>query len=71
MFEKFRQVGDTLTDKPTGSGLGLAICKEIVEHMGGAIHVDSAPGKGSRFSFTLPVAGPARSALPAERAERR
>jgi signal transduction histidine kinase len=70
VFEKFRQVGDTLTDKPTGSGLGLAICKEIVEHMGGAIHVDSTPGKGSRFSFTLPVAGSARSALPAERAER-
>jgi adenylate cyclase len=56
VFEKFRQVGDTLTDKPTGTGLGLAICKEIVEHLGGSIGVQSEPGKGSHFSFTLPVA---------------
>lgn len=56
VFEKFRQVGDTLIDKPTGTGLGLAICKEIVEHLGGLIKVESALGKGSRFSFTLPVA---------------
>jgi signal transduction histidine kinase len=56
VFEKFRQVGDTLTDKPKGSGLGLPICKEIVEHHGGRIWVESAPGKGSTFAFTLPVA---------------
>jgi signal transduction histidine kinase len=56
VFEKFRQVGDTLTDKPTGTGLGLAICKEIVEHLGGEVRVQSELGKGSRFSFTLPVA---------------
>lgn len=56
VFEKFRQVGDTLTDKPKGTGLGLAICKEIVEHHGGTIGVTSELGKGSRFSFTLPVA---------------
>jgi signal transduction histidine kinase len=31
-FEKFKQVGDTLTDRPSGTGLGLPICKEIVEH---------------------------------------
>jgi len=62
VFEKFRQVGDTLTDKPTGTGLGLAICKEIVEHLGGSIRVESALGKGSRFSFTLPVADQADSA---------
>src|SRR5581483_75405 len=57
VFEKFKQVGDTLTDKPRGTGLGLPICKEIVEHHGGRIWVDSEPGKGSTFSFTLPALG--------------
>ncbi|HLA43904.1 MAG TPA: ATP-binding protein, partial [Aggregatilineales bacterium] len=55
VFEKFKQVGDTLTDKPQGTGLGLSICKEIVEHHGGRLRVESSPGKGSTFSFTLPV----------------
>jgi adenylate cyclase len=55
VFEKFKQVGDTLTDKPKGTGLGLPICKEIVEHHGGRIWVESAPGKGSTFSFSLPI----------------
>jgi signal transduction histidine kinase/CheY-like chemotaxis protein/ligand-binding sensor domain-containing protein len=57
VFEKFKQVGDTLTDKPKGTGLGLPICKEIVEHHGGRIWVESAAGHGSTFSFTLPLAG--------------
>jgi CheY-like chemotaxis protein len=55
VFERFKQVGDTLTDKPKGTGLGLPICKEIVEHHGGRIWVESEPGRGSTFSFTLPV----------------
>jgi CheY-like chemotaxis protein len=55
VFEKFKQVGDTLTDKPKGTGLGLPICKEIVEYHGGRIWVESAPGHGSTFSFTLPI----------------
>ena len=63
VFERFKQVGDTLTDKPKGTGLGLPICREIVEHHGGRIWVESALGKGSTFSFTLP--------LPADRRSRR
>jgi signal transduction histidine kinase/CheY-like chemotaxis protein len=55
VFEKFKQVGDTLTDKPKGTGLGLPICKEIIEHHGGTIWVDSEIGEGSTFSFTLPI----------------
>jgi signal transduction histidine kinase len=55
VFEKFRQVGDPLTGKPKGTGLGLAISKEIVEHHGGRIWFESEPGKGSTFSFSLPV----------------
>jgi signal transduction histidine kinase/DNA-binding response OmpR family regulator len=54
-FEKFKQVGDTLTDKPKGTGLGLSICKQIVEHHGGKIWVESELGQGSNFSFTLPI----------------
>jgi signal transduction histidine kinase/CheY-like chemotaxis protein len=64
VFEKFKQVGDTLTDKPKGTGLGLPICKEIVEYHGGRIWVESEPGKGSTFSFTLPLIGhPAKLGL--------
>ena len=55
VFEQFGQAGDTLTDKPRGTGLGLSICREIVEHHGGRLWLESELGKGSRFSFTLPV----------------
>ncbi|WP_432811537.1 response regulator [Pantanalinema sp. GBBB05] len=55
VFDKFKQVGDTLTDKPKGTGLGLPICKQIIEHHGGSIWVESETGKGSRFCFTLPI----------------
>ena len=55
VFEKFRQVGDTLTDKPKGTGLGLPISKEIVEHYKGNIWVESELGKGATFAFSLPV----------------
>ena len=55
IFQKFKQVGNTLSDKPQGTGLGLPICKEIVEYFGGKIWVESTPGKGSSFYFTVPV----------------
>ena len=56
IFEKFRQVGDTLTQKPAGTGLGLAICRQIVDRLGGRLWVESEAGRGSIFSFTLPLA---------------
>ncbi|CAN5241164.1 hypothetical protein BH20BAC1_BH20BAC1_03370 [soil metagenome] len=56
VFEQFKQVGgDTLTDKPKGTGLGLPICKEIIEHHGGRIWLESEVNRGSTFSFALPV----------------
>lgn len=56
VFEKFNQIGTSLTNKPKGTGLGLAICKHIVESHGGHIHFVSTPGVGSTFTFTLPIA---------------
>ena len=55
IFEKFRQGGDGLTNKPQGTGLGLPISRHIVEHHGGRLWVESPPGRGARFSFTLPL----------------
>ena len=55
VFEKFTQLGDTLTEKPHGTGLGLPITKEIVESQGGRIWLESEEGKGSTFFFTLPL----------------
>jgi Na+/proline symporter/signal transduction histidine kinase len=61
IFDKFVQAGDTLTDKPQGSGLGLYISRHIVEHHGGRLWVQSRPGEGACFSFTLPLGRPARA----------
>jgi DNA-binding response OmpR family regulator/anti-sigma regulatory factor (Ser/Thr protein kinase) len=55
IFEEFRQIDGTARRKFGGTGLGLALVKKFVQLQGGSIRVDSAPGKGSTFSFTLPV----------------
>ncbi len=55
VFDKFKQSGNTLTDKPKGTGLGLPISKEIIQKHGGTIWVESEIKKGSKFIFTLPI----------------
>jgi Na+/proline symporter/nitrogen-specific signal transduction histidine kinase len=55
IFERFRQLGDAVTGKPTGTGLGLAICRMIVMRLGGSIAVDDAPEGGALFKILLPT----------------
>ncbi|MGY6553729.1 MAG: ATP-binding protein [Wenzhouxiangella sp.] len=61
VFERFRQVGNSAGQ---GSGLGLPISRQIVEHFGGSMWLESSPGEGARFSFFLP-----RHPAPANAAE--
>ena len=61
IFSKFHQVGDKLTDKPHGSGLGLHISRQIIEHFGGRLWVESDVGRGACFSFTVPIGAGARA----------
>ncbi len=55
VFEKFRRSGDILTNDNQGTGLGLAITRQIVEYHGGTIYAESALGRGSTFTFMLPL----------------
>lgn len=63
LFQKFQQLTDPSGERPRGTGLGLAICKQLVELHGGAISVQSAPGRGTTFTFTLPIYQPDSPAL--------
>jgi GAF domain-containing protein len=55
IFEEFQQADSSITRKKGGTGLGLSIAKRIIEMHGGRIWVESQPGKGSTFYFTVPV----------------
>jgi signal transduction histidine kinase len=55
IFKPFQQIDSGITRQYEGTGLGLSICKRLVEMLGGTIWVESEWGKGSAFSFTLPV----------------
>ena len=59
IFEKFGQVASRQGGRVMSTGLGLTFCKLAVKAHGGHIEVESVPGEGSTFSFTVPLDGPA------------
>jgi Na+/proline symporter/signal transduction histidine kinase len=56
IFDKFRQAAHSTGSRPQGTGLGLPISAEIIAHLGGQLWVESQPGQGATFAFTLPLA---------------
>jgi len=80
LFERFSALATPTVSRAAGSGLGLSFCKQVIELLGGFIWVESMPGRGSLFGFSLPavaapaaapaplVAGPPTLPLPARRA---
>ncbi|OGF67211.1 MAG: hypothetical protein A2Y62_11830 [Candidatus Fischerbacteria bacterium RBG_13_37_8] len=66
IFKSFEQVDASTAREYGGTGLGLAITKQLVELHGGSIQVESEPGKGSRFSFTVPVSSAAAEEIAPE-----
>jgi two-component system sensor histidine kinase BaeS len=64
IFERFYQVDSSHTRRFRGAGLGLSMVRELVQHLGGSVHVESALGEGSTFSVRLPVEGPAHTTTP-------
>ena len=54
VFDEFKQVGRHYTNKHEGTGLGLALTKRFVELHGGTLRLESEPGVGSTFTFTIP-----------------
>ena len=61
IFEAFQQADGTTSRKYGGTGLGLYIARRLARAMGGELSVDSAPGQGARFTFTLPSRVPAQA----------
>jgi len=64
IFQKFHQLDSTAARKSGGIGLGLFIARQVVEAMDGRLGVDSAPGRGSTFEISLPLAGDPIEAIP-------
>ncbi len=65
IFDRFYQVDSAVSRQFGGTGLGLSICKAYVELLGGKIWLESNPGKGTEFYFTIPlIRGEGKSTVP-------
>jgi signal transduction histidine kinase len=66
IFERFHQVSESGAGRPQGTGLGLPICRQIVEHFGGRIWIESVPGAGATFRLLVPSRRPVPSVRAAQ-----